>query len=588
MTTKLILLSQPIHHSVAESELLTALPEAEALLPRREVAIGGRPEAEEAVRTGDWARVREVVETECREKLKPLLDGDGGLLVRYFGAAPVPLAIQLGSLVGSWPRVVAHLFHHDRKDWRWADPSAERPRVLRPSLPKPFSRGEGDVIVRVATSVPIDAQSTLEIVPTPVAEYEISLEPTGLDAVDRVDVLDEVADCFRAVLDDIAANIPNTRVVHVFASVPVGLAFRMGTALSPTMHPPVQTYFYDQKSEPKQRAAILLLANQEPTPEPLTAEDLSAATSLRTLWAEQAQQLGAFATLEEERGGNTGGSWAADVCPRAEARRALTGRWLELPHVYETVLLGSAVDGERREAGGAFDFQWAERRWAFDDRLLASIARRLVAPDLQARAGRMLLLHEGVHLETHKLTNRTSQEVGRFPKVLEHLDYQADVWAMIHEFAFSMQRGLTRAEDAVRFFLGLLDVALQTFWAFDDGPGPLRRMQVRRMNRYLIWYWQHLHIERATSLEQVVDVLSERPTLELAGPRLEARGERVFYDLDAHHVDRLEMAIVHRSGLHRYASGPATDLSAMLDGFRSRNGELVKDALGGIFSLVVR
>ena len=48
MTTKLILLSQPIHHSVAESELLTS-PEAEALLPRREVAIGGRPEAEEAV-----------------------------------------------------------------------------------------------------------------------------------------------------------------------------------------------------------------------------------------------------------------------------------------------------------------------------------------------------------------------------------------------------------------------------------------------------------------------------------------------------------------------------------------------------------
>ncbi len=566
--------------------MIAAVPAAESLLPRRSVVVGGTSEAEDAIRTGDWSRARDAVEVSYRDSIKPLLEAEGDASIRYFGAAPIPLAMLLGSLVGSWARVIAHVAHHDRKDWAWPEPANERPRVVLPSLPKPFSRAEGDIIVRVVTSIPIDVQTTLEAVPTPVAEYDIALEPDGLDAVDRAAVLDEIADGFRAVLDDIAANFPNTRVVHVFASVPVGLAFRMGTRLSPTMHPVVQTYYYDQKNEPKQRAAVRLLSTDDEVSPPLSEEERRVADVVRASWAQQADQLRGFTALQKDRA--AGNTWLASVLSSAETRRALTGRWTDLPSAHQTVLLSSTVDREGRDAAGAFSFQWPDRKWVFDDHLLVMVAKRLDNPSLYERAGRMLMFHEAIHLQKHTLTNKTSEEVGRFPKLLEELDYQADVWAMLHEHAFSLERGLTVAADVVRFFVALLDVALETFWAFDDGPGPLRRIQVRRMNRYLLWYWQKLRVERCSSLEQVVEALAEKPTLELAGPRLETRGERVFYDLDARHVDRLEMAVLHNNALHRYASGPATDLSGMMNAFRSRNGGLVKESLSGIFALVVR
>lgn len=585
MTSKLILLSQPVHRAIDETEMIAAVPEAEALLPRRTVSVGSAGDLEEAIRTGDWSRARTSVEVAYRDELKPLLDADGDASLRYFGAAPIPLAMLLGSLVGSWARVTAHVAHHDRKDWLWTAPDSARPRLVRPVLPKSFSRAAGDIIVRVVTSIPIDVQTTLEVVPTPVAEYDIGLEPAGLDAVDRIEVLEEVADCFRAVLDDIAANFPNTSTVHVFASIPVGLAFRMGTGLSPTMHPPVQTYYYDQKSEPKQRPAVRIFANEGAVTRPLSDEEHRTADVVRAAWAEQADQLRGFTALQKERAANP---WTASVLPRTETRSALVGGWVDLPHAHDTVLLASKVDLGLQEIESAFDFRWTDKQWVFDDHLLVTIARRLVAADLSARAGRMLMFHEAVHLRKHSLTRQTSEQVGRFPKLLEELDYQADVWAMLHEYAFSLERGLTTPDDAVRFFVGLLDVALETFWAFDDGPEPLRQIQVRRMNRYLLWYWQHLRIERCSTLEQVIEVLASKPTLELAGPRLEARGERVFYDLDARHVDRLELAVLHNNSLHRYASGPATNLNAMLDGFRSRNGELVKESLAGIFAQVVR
>jgi hypothetical protein len=65
----------------------------------------------------------------------------------------------------------------------------------------------------------------------------------------------------------------------------------------------------------------------------------------------------------------------------------------------------------------------------------------------------MFLLHEGVHLATHRLSRETSVQVGRLPKVLEAVDYEADVWAMLHEFALVGQ-GAERHLVARRGFCG--------------------------------------------------------------------------------------------------------------------------------------
>jgi hypothetical protein len=588
----LILVGQPVHASIDEDAMLPALGPDEAACPRRVVVIDAKDPCDTAVATQDWTLAEQAVRAEFDVKLREELDRDAAATLHYFGAAPIPAAMLLGFLVGSWARVVPHLRHHDSRDWLWPSRSdGERPPKLRerhgPSGAPVLA--DGDVVVRVATSLAVDLQSTRDVVPKPLAEFEIALEELGLDALASADEVEMVSREFRALLDAIAQTYPNATTIHVFAAVPVGLAFRMGTLVSPTMHATVQTYYFDRKASPQQIAAIPL-QTPRPTRAPITDDAREAAAEMRQLWASELTRIASYAGLMRERAQREGlTDWLDFVLPAsADAETSYGGRWLELTPLHETVLANSTVDTAVSQVASDFDYRTGSRTWVFDDGLLSALAKRLTESADRARAGRMLLFHEGVHLAAQTVTRHTSNMVGRFPKVLEAIDYSADVWAMLNEYAMARHLLEADAHDARQFMLRLIGTATETFWAFDAGAGPLREIQVRRMNRYLLWYWQQLRIEHAVEVNQVFPILAEQPVLELAGPRLRTRGERVWYSLDAREVTNLEICVLHKSALHRHATGPASDLSLVLDGFRSRNGELVKEGLRGIFAQAMR
>jgi hypothetical protein len=178
-----------------------------------------------------------------------------------------------------------------------------------------------------------------------------------------------------------------------------------------------------------------------------------------------------------------------------------------------------------------------------------------------------------------------SKGIGRFPKVLEEMDYHADVWTMLYEHALTDVDSPSQVSEPRRFFQSLIRVATETMWAFDDDGQPLRQIQVRRLNRYLIWYWQYLLLERAPAsprgapFEDVLDLLPHRPIIELAGPTLLTQEERVFITLDAPRMMTPELCVYHQGRLYRH--GPRVDfsLSALLEGVRARDGEAILDVL---------
>jgi hypothetical protein len=195
----------------------------------------------------------------------------------------------------------------------------------------------------------------------------------------------------------------------------------------------------------------------------------------------------------------------------------------------------------------------------------------------------MLFFHEALHIKTHRLTEATASAIRRFPKILEDVDYQADVWAMLHEFAFTKHFHPAEAADDRALFLEIARTAVETMWAFDAGLHELERMEVRRVNRYLIWYWQRLHLERCTSLAEIATVLSKKPLIELAGPRVEVDGDRVFYQLAPPWGTELELAArLDHNGIVRHGSGGATEVPALISGFRARDGEKIRLVLKGI------
>lgn len=303
----------------------------------------------------------------------------------------------------------------------------------------------------------------------------------------------------------------------------------------------------------------------------------------RTLWGEELGRLRDFAAKQAQ---SQPLGWLGDVLPE-EACDAFTGTWRTLPRLRDILDLSSSqVDMFTTEAQGGFSYSPDGRTWVLGDTLLIPIMRRIKDEEERRRAARLFLLHEGMH--SHQgLTLGTSPEVGRFPKVLEEIDYQADVWAQLHERRITSEIAPDAVKDEPMFARLLMRIAVETMLSFDDGPIVSTTMQIRRVSRYLIWSWQYLRTERFAPGENVAKVLADKPFIELAGPEIRARDNRIWYLLDPRHTRTPEIAVYHRNRLHRFGAGPASPHVEVLEALRTRDGERLRSAVRGVFDLAV-
>jgi hypothetical protein len=90
------------------------------------------------------------------------------------------------------------------------------------------------------------------------AEVDVTLTNPELDALETRGALAEVVNAFNHALSRLKHLFPHLTTIHLFAAVPVGLAFRLGTRINPTIHREVVTYQYWAKGTPCYRPAIVL------------------------------------------------------------------------------------------------------------------------------------------------------------------------------------------------------------------------------------------------------------------------------------------------------------------------------------------
>lgn len=202
-----------------------------------------------------WRRLQREQATRWAQFVATRPQHDFGLA--YFGLTFVPLAVDLGARVGTFAELYICQRHHRRKDWRWEtdDPTPAAEPIVR-GLPEAGSDDEGDVVIRVATSYAIAPSDTREVVGHPLAEVDIVLRggPDRDALAGRADI-GRIADVFRDVLSHCHALFSRASL-HLFLSVPVGLAFRLGTCISPTVDPPVWVYKYVNDATPRYRKAL--------------------------------------------------------------------------------------------------------------------------------------------------------------------------------------------------------------------------------------------------------------------------------------------------------------------------------------------
>lgn len=575
-----ILVSQPVHDTIDEAAMIAALPSEAAAASRRTVSIDSFRCSMAEAPSIDWHRARQATERDARERLRPLFETCPGYRVAYFGAAPIALAMLLGHLVERWRVCRTHQRRHDTGDWRW--PSATRTvEVSTEGVPPQVIRAPGEVVLRVATSHAIDDRDVAAVVDRPLADITISIGRPDPDALMAEEDLEEVARAFEKALDEVRERLPGAGCVHVFAAVPVGLAFRMGAAVSSTKHPRVQTYQYVQRAEPRYQPALVLQDRLERT-RSLGETERAEAQALRALWQEELDALRGYAARVGQRPDKKA-AWFGRILPKEmRGAEAFVGPWQQLRSLHE-IGLDSMKVGQQASDLAEFRYDPDRRTWEFGDGLLAAIAARMPTPEARRQAGRLFLLHEGLHDACQRLTTATSGDIGRFPKLLEKVDYQADAWAMLHDWGLCQERSLTSPIDLRAHLLTAIDAALGSFWSFDDTGDELREMQVRRVHRYLLWCWQRLRIERAKSPADVTSVLADRPFIELAGPPVVTHDERVFFDLAPGRASDPEIAVLWGCAVQRFGSGRGTPVADLLDGFRTRRSERVLTVLRSIF-----
>lgn len=575
----LILLSHEVLSEIDQAQMVQALPEAYQKIPQRQVVSLTRVKASLAeLGDFDWITARNTQEAEVKEKLLPVIKEHPDWRIQYFGAAPIPLAMALGFQLSQWTNVDTYQrLHGSAPGWAWpsSEPSAsflDQAQLHQERIPS-----TGDVVVRVSLSHRVHEDETAGVIAEPLGSVDLAASSPNEDLLRSPQDLDVVEKAFGDVLDWAHRYRPNA-MVHVFAAVTVGAAFRMGASINPTIHSDVQTYQYFSSRSPRYQTAFVLQRSAQPE-FALTEEDREECKILRRYAFEELEALKSWiGSLQDAP------TWIESLFP-GQSTEWFSQRIGELDLAKNcTALVESTVDETVSDVDRGFEYEPVHKKWQLGDQFLNALRKRIEAQSDQRLALRLFLLHESLHRGSQHFEE--SRHIGTFPKVLEELDYQADVWAYLHEAARSRDVDFSGATTfSLRSALiTIMERGIDTFWAFVSTMDP-SRMEVRRVHRYLIWHWKKLEIERLSEGSPVTEflrTLAQKPIVEITGADIKVIDDAVCFHLDR--VVHAEIAVLAGTRLRRAGHGAGTPVADIFEGFRKRDDSMIVRALRPIVS----
>lgn len=523
---------------------------------------------------------KRVVENE----IKPFLEKNPDFKVLYFGTATIPLALHLGFCFGSWRDIDVYLLNREKVTWNWPESadSADLPFItdfIKEDFPAPI-----DVGYKVEVTYATHSKELEEVMANYHKIIGLRLETIGKDVFKSSEQLKSFAHQFSLGIDSIANHLPNADKIHLFPTVPIGLAFLMGTRINPNITKQIVTYQYNTNQSPKYEQVLIL---QEPnqTEVNISETDQKFINEIKVeLRSEIAEKVSVFASrmIEQREKETSKSTWIQLILPKGDYTEMERGLWKSIPDMPLSVLKTSSLSPETNLAADGFHIS-ENNEWQINNRFVFNISRRLGNNKGKIlRALRLFIFHETLHIY-QSLTNYTAEGIGRFPRILEEADYVADVWAMLHEFSFSKMYYASDASSPKEFFKEMIETAIETMWAFDDLDPNYSEMQIRRVNRYLIWYWNYLQIEdrNCQTLQDIVNILSNKPLLEIKGLDIRGQSQRTIYRLTNPKPDMLELGYLDQQNgkIYRLSNSGGLRIDEMINGFKERDGVKISTQL---------
>jgi hypothetical protein len=570
---------------ISESEVSDALTIEEQRLDREHFHV---PTAQfaESVEQGDWNGqdhfLREAAAT-IRKKAD-----EGDVTIHYFGLAEVPHMVALGAHIGDERAVVFHDYDRDAGAWRW--PTEEVTISLITSGDSDLSsvvKARGSVVIRVAISAVITDSDVREVAgDATLADVTITHNEFETSTVTRIRSAADVSAVrreFRRIFGLVRNTRPNADQIHVFVAGPPSVCFAVGQELTLRNAPPIQLYRYRKTNErsSQQPAILLTAAGEQIVLRPLSAEEFEKAAWVRNkVWPDALKDLKNY-IVNRRRSQGSEAPWFKGMEPK-ELEDAQP--FSSLPPLAKFLPENATVDPE--PFYGDYGFEKSSLRWRLGDRLLLGLSRSVDGNEQQLKALiRLFMFHEYLH-DYHSITKHTAQEVGKFANCLEYLDYTADTYAMLHQLDLERFYDSSLLDDPTRarqFLRDQIELAIKSFWAFDEAAQS--EWQVRRIRRYLNWYWRLVQIESAPDLKTTMFLFRRQPHLEIGGLFQIVRGRRVIALLDRlDDSTYLELGLVLEDDrLHRVANSPNANLPELLRAFMTAQHGAIKEFFRSVF-----
>jgi len=168
--------------------------------------------------------------------------------VSLFALAPIPLLVQLGTLLGDKRTVDLYQRHRLTGGWKWQDAPEELHEVFYEVSVPTQHNAEGDTAIILSISGEIPRSLVSDMLGPETNFYQLSAIEPGLDFLSTRNKLSLFGYEFRELLQSIRKNNGHEKPIHLFCATPAPVAVECGRALLPKSDPPIIVYDFIKES----------------------------------------------------------------------------------------------------------------------------------------------------------------------------------------------------------------------------------------------------------------------------------------------------------------------------------------------------
>jgi len=255
------------HEAYAKTHSAPEAEDVPALFARRRTRTVLIDDQREHLEKREWAYVEPAVNAlvQPEGRLQRALSEQGTTLL-YYGFPLIPLAALAGHLVKTTRPV--HVIEHDRESGRFTWSKAKGEAIPELKLDHLLHSTGSAARVRISISSEVELEDCQEVLPDERVRLDLHfrLDEPGRGVVRLEKQALEYARKLRATFDRLIAGKRALDSVHLFAAVPVSVAFLLGRELVSTGLPPCFVYNFASRDSPRYRWRLCLQAAVEGRP----------------------------------------------------------------------------------------------------------------------------------------------------------------------------------------------------------------------------------------------------------------------------------------------------------------------------------